>query len=254
MRRRPRPKPPRHRSTADVSCTAPLRSVDGTATLTARLKAPWLFYSNGKTIRDVDVRLHQRRVRRRRRSPAPSPPACCEADAPWISYAVALTDPDEQADERHVDLVLTDGTNSERSSSASSRGQPRGQGARPGASVAEDGVTPTGWPGWEKIGDAVGRRPTATSPGRAVPSTASLEVNPTSRRVTRLPRGDARLRDRTQGARATTPPPPRAAGLASTGFAGTTIAIVAGIIVHRRHRLPGDRPDPPQARLITLTR
>jgi len=155
----------------------------------------------------------------------------CEADVPWITYSVALTDPDEQATSRLVALVLSDGTNSERLE-LGELGEDNtltGKVLWPGASVAEDGVTPTGWPGWEKIGDAWVETDGNFAWTRGI-TTASFEVNPTLAVSLAYPEATP---DCATGPKsnATTAAAGGGDGLASTGFAGTTIAIVAGIIV-----------------------
>ncbi|WP_235934516.1 InlB B-repeat-containing protein, partial [Agromyces humi] len=155
----------------------------------------------------------------------------CEADVPWITYSVALTDPDEQATSRLVTLVLSDGTNSERLELGELREDNTltGKVLWPGASVAEDGVTPTGWPGWEKIGDAWVETDGNFAWTRGI-TTASFEVNPTLAVSLTYPEATP---DCATGpkANATTAAAGGGTGLASTGFAGTTIAIVAGVIV-----------------------
>ena len=86
----------------------------------------------------------------------------CVADAPWIAYEIELEDPDGQAvpDENGqypAYLVLTDGTNEATISLGvlGEDGTLSGRALWPGASVADDGVTATGWPGWTQ--DAEGR-------------------------------------------------------------------------------------------------
>ncbi|WP_402462468.1 LPXTG cell wall anchor domain-containing protein [Isoptericola aurantiacus] len=84
----------------------------------------------------------------------------CVADAPWIGYEIVLDDPEGQAvaDENGqypVYLVLTDGTN-EATIALGVLGEDAtltGRALWPGASVAEDGVTATGWPGWTRLAD-----------------------------------------------------------------------------------------------------
>ena len=128
--------------------------------------------------------------------------------------------------------MLTDGTNTEtiELGELDDGNTLEGKVLWPGASVAEDGVTPTGWPGWEKIGDAVGRdrrqlRLDARrhrgdlrgEPDDSPCRSPTREATPDCATGPEVQRDDGR---RGGGA-----------GLASTGFAGTTIAIVAGIIV-----------------------
>ncbi|MEG3616098.1 LPXTG cell wall anchor domain-containing protein [Isoptericola haloaureus] len=79
----------------------------------------------------------------------------CVADAPWIVFDVTLTDPDDQVSERAVILELTDGTHVEtlELGTLGADGTLSGRTLWPGASVADDGVTPTGWPGWTRLED-----------------------------------------------------------------------------------------------------
>lgn len=155
----------------------------------------------------------------------------CLADAPWIFFDVTLIDPDKQSTGRDVKLVMSDGTNSHtiELGTLSDKGTLEGKVLWPGASVADDGVTPTGWPGWEKIGDAWVETDGNFAWTRALTG-ATLEVNPTLAVDVTYPPATP---DCATGpnANTTTAAAGGGTGLASTGFAGTTIAIVAGIIV-----------------------
>jgi LPXTG-motif cell wall-anchored protein len=72
----------------------------------------------------------------------------CERDVPWISYAVELTDPDQQATGNTARLVITDGTNTATLVLGDLvDGKLSGRILWPGASVDGAGNA-TGWPGW----------------------------------------------------------------------------------------------------------
>lgn len=79
----------------------------------------------------------------------------CLNDAPFIAYDVQIDPADTPLDDRTVLLVLTDGTNTEEIElgELGADGTLSGRTLWPGASVADDGVTPTGWPGWEQLDD-----------------------------------------------------------------------------------------------------
>ncbi|WP_407319161.1 LPXTG cell wall anchor domain-containing protein [Isoptericola halotolerans] len=79
----------------------------------------------------------------------------CLEDAPWIRYDVQVTPADAPLEDRSVELVLTDGTNTEtiELGELDEDGALSGRVLWPGASVADDGVTPTGWPGWTQLDD-----------------------------------------------------------------------------------------------------
>lgn len=76
----------------------------------------------------------------------------CVKDVPWISYSVALTDPDHQSTGNFARLVLTDGTNSHTIDLGTLvDGKLSGSVLWPGASTDGAGNA-TGWPGWEFVG------------------------------------------------------------------------------------------------------
>lgn len=79
----------------------------------------------------------------------------CLEDAPWIRYDVQVKPVDTSLEDRTVELVLTDGTNTETITlgELGEDGTLSGRTLWPGASVADDGVTPTGWPGWTQLDD-----------------------------------------------------------------------------------------------------
>jgi LPXTG-motif cell wall-anchored protein len=77
----------------------------------------------------------------------------CLNDAPWIAYDVVLTGVEGDLTAHTASLVLTDGTSTETIvlGALTEDGTLSGRTLWPGASVADDGVTPTGWPGWELV-------------------------------------------------------------------------------------------------------
>ena len=158
----------------------------------------------------------------------------CRADAPWIVYDIVLTDADGQATGGSASLLFTDGQNSEiiELGTLDENGALQGTVLWPGASVAEDGVTPIGWPGWEQVDGEWVETDGNFAWTRDV-TTATLVVNPDLEFAITYPvaTSDCIAAPRPvvdQGGEGTAL---SGAGLASTGFAGTTIAIIAGIIV-----------------------
>ncbi|WP_246200647.1 hypothetical protein [Agromyces allii] len=167
----------------------------------------------------------------------------CIADAPWIFYDVELTDPDKQSTSNTVSLVLSDGTNTETIELGELvDGKLSGQHLWPGASVAADGVTPTGWPGWEQLADGTWQETDGNFAWTRSVTSATLVVNPEmsvelsyppatpncASGPTIVPTDDG---DGDGGGDGESTTAGGGTGLASTGFAGTGIAIVAGIIV-----------------------
>jgi len=72
----------------------------------------------------------------------------CDKDAPWISFDVRLTDPDEQVTSDSARLILTDGTNTSTIPLGTLvDGRLAGRVLWPGAAVNAAGEA-TGWPGW----------------------------------------------------------------------------------------------------------
>lgn len=106
----------------------------------------------------------------------------CVADAPWIFYDVTVTNPDDVPLTGHdVKLVLTDGTNTvdvALGTITGNSGHISGKVLWPGASVAADGVTPTGWPGWEKMSDGTWVMVPGNYAWTRSLTSATLEVNP----------------------------------------------------------------------------
>ncbi|UOE44652.1 hypothetical protein [Agromyces larvae] len=150
----------------------------------------------------------------------------CRADVPWISYRVVLTDPDAQATSRTVFLILTDGEHTERIElgDLDEAGILEGATLWPGASVDAEG-NPTGWPGWEQLADGSWVETEGNFAWTRDITTATFEVNPDLTVDLAYPPATPNC--------ATGPflGDGDGSGLASTGFAGGTIAIVAGVIL-----------------------
>jgi hypothetical protein len=76
----------------------------------------------------------------------------CDGNVPYITYEIALTDPDSQSTSNTATLILSDGTNTESIVLGDLvNGQLSGTILWPGASVDANGE-PSGWPGWTKVG------------------------------------------------------------------------------------------------------
>lgn len=74
--------------------------------------------------------------------------ADCEADAPWITYSITLTDPESQATSHSAVLFMTNGTSSLEIPLADlTDNRSEGRVLWPGASVDSSGNA-NGWPGW----------------------------------------------------------------------------------------------------------
>jgi LPXTG-motif cell wall-anchored protein len=104
----------------------------------------------------------------------------CVADAPWIAYDVVLSGAEGDLTEQNASLVLTDGTNTEtiELGALDEDGTLSGRALWPGASVAEDGVTPTGWPGWEQAEDGTWVETDENFAWTRGDLTATIVVNP----------------------------------------------------------------------------
>lgn len=156
----------------------------------------------------------------------------CEADSPWIFFNVALTDPDKQSTGNTASLVLTDGTNTHTIELGElDGGTLTGKALWPGAAVDENGVA-TGWPGWAKVGNQWIEVDDNFAWTRG-DIDAKIVVNPETAVTISYPEATplCATGPKGSGGGASTPAASNGTGLASTGFAGTTIAIVAGIIV-----------------------
>ncbi|NYG19431.1 hypothetical protein BJY17_000178 [Agromyces hippuratus] len=164
----------------------------------------------------------------------------CVADSPWISYTVKLTDPDNTVKTRTVSLVLTDGTNTKTIvlGDLKDDGTLQDKVLWPGASVDADGKA-DGWPGWA-YADGKWVETDGNFAWTRGAITAELVVNPSVPVTISYPKATPECATGPTTTPPTTPPgggeggSPAASdgtGLASTGFAGTSIAIVAGIIV-----------------------
>jgi hypothetical protein len=156
----------------------------------------------------------------------------CVADAPWIFYDIELIDPDAQSTGDVATLVLTDGVNSQELELGKlADGKLEGKVLWPGASVAADGVTPTGWPGWALVGTTWVQVDDNFAWTRG-DIDATIEVNPTVDVALTYPPATPECATGPKGSGSGGSTPAAAGtGLASTGFEGTAIAIVAGIIV-----------------------
>ncbi|MDQ0895602.1 hypothetical protein [Agromyces ramosus] len=155
----------------------------------------------------------------------------CVADAPWIFYDIELADPDHQSTGNTARLVLTDGTNTETIELGElDGGKLKSKVLWPGASVAADGVTPTGWPGWALVGTTWVQVDDNFAWTRG-DIQATVEVNPTAAVTLSYPPATPECATGPKASGSGGSPAAAGTGLASTGFAGTTIAIVAGIIV-----------------------
>ncbi|WP_251039168.1 hypothetical protein [Agromyces sp. ISL-38] len=159
----------------------------------------------------------------------------CVANAPWIVYDVVLNDPDGVVATDVVSLVFTDGTSTETIELGTLvDGKLSGKALWPGATVAEDGVTPTGWPGWAFVGgkwvvtdDNFGWTRDVTE--------VKLVVNPELTVALDYPAATADCAPPapgggTGGATTTTTTTTTTTSLASTGFNGGLIGIVAGVL------------------------
>ncbi|WP_166845258.1 LPXTG cell wall anchor domain-containing protein [Isoptericola sp. BMS4] len=104
----------------------------------------------------------------------------CIADAPWITYDVRVTPADAELDDRTAELVLTDGTRTETITlgELGEDGTLAGRTLWPGAEVAEDGVTPIAWPGWERLDDGTWVETDENFAWTREGVTATLVVNP----------------------------------------------------------------------------
>ncbi|MFF2275106.1 hypothetical protein, partial [Agromyces sp. NPDC058126] len=161
----------------------------------------------------------------------------CEADAPWISYKVTLTDPDDQATSRDVSLVLSDGEHTETIAlgTLNDEGVLEDRVLWPGASVDDEGNA-TGWPGWKQLGDGTWVQTDDNFAWTRDLTSATFIVNPELSIALSYPPATpdciaAPPAPETPGEPGGDGAAPAGDGLADTGFAGTTIAIVAGVVV-----------------------
>ncbi|WP_395243569.1 hypothetical protein ACGGZK_15760 [Agromyces sp. MMS24-K17] len=158
----------------------------------------------------------------------------CRADVPWITYRVALFDPDALSTSRTVYLILTDGganTETIELGELGDDGVLEGETLWPGASVDEDG-NPTGWPGWEQLADGTWVETDGNFAWTRDITTATFEVNPElAVELTYPPATPNCLTGPPQGGDGNATAAGGGTGLASTGFAGGVFAIIAGVIV-----------------------
>ncbi|WP_235825360.1 InlB B-repeat-containing protein [Agromyces badenianii] len=158
----------------------------------------------------------------------------CEADSPWIYYDVELIDPDKQSTNatNTASLVLTDGTNTHTITLGDLvDGELDGKVLWPGASVDADGKA-NGWPGWALVGGQWIEVDDNFAWTRTV-TEAKIVVNPEATVAISYPKAapECATAPKGSGGAGSTPTASNGPGLASTGFTGTTIAIVAGVIV-----------------------
>ena len=157
----------------------------------------------------------------------------CEADAPWITYDVVLTDPDNQSTGTAATLVLSDGTKTERIElgDLDDDGTLEGRTLWPGASVDDDGNA-TGWPGWELV-DGKWLETDGNFAWTRDLTSAVIEVNPDVTVALAYPPATPNCvaGPPTEPGDGEGNTPSAGAGLAATGFAGGSMAIVAGVIV-----------------------
>jgi len=164
----------------------------------------------------------------------------CIADAPWIFYDITLTDPDQQATSHDASLVLSDGTNTETIAlgAIDDSGKLQGKVLWPGASVDDEGNA-NGWPGWKQLDDGTWVETDGNFAWTRALTSAELIVNPELKVALAYPPATpdciaAPPVDPENPTEPTDPATPAASGsqdLAETGFAGTSIAIAAGVIV-----------------------
>lgn len=164
----------------------------------------------------------------------------CEANAPWITYRVVLTDPDGQATSRTVSLVLSDGEHTEtiELGDLDEEGVLEGRTLWPGASVDDEGNA-TGWPGWKQLADGTWVQTDDNFAWTRDLTSATFIVNPELAVELAYPPATPDciaappVTPGEPGGEGESPSTPAGGGdgLADTGFAGTTIAIVAGVVV-----------------------
>jgi hypothetical protein len=162
----------------------------------------------------------------------------CVANAPWIYYDVTLTNKGDAplTGDGHVRLVLSAGGNTDTLDlgKLGSDGTLKGKVLWPGASVAADGVTPTGWPGWEQ--DASGKwvQTSGNFAWTRDVTSATLEVNPSLTVALAYPPAtpNCDAAPPTTPTVSTTPAPTaKAAGLADTGSdLMAPLAVVLGLL------------------------
>lgn len=154
----------------------------------------------------------------------------CAANAPWIFYDVVLNDPDGVVATDAVSLVFTDGTNTETIELGTLiDGKLSGKVLWPGATVAEDGVTPTGWPGWASVGGKWVVTDENFGWTRNV-TDVTLVVNPELTLDIAYPAVTPDCAATPPGGGTSAVATGAATGLAATGFDGGPIGIVAAVL------------------------
>lgn len=159
--------------------------------------------------------------------------AMCRANSPWIVFDVVLTDPDAQSTGNIAYLVLSDGTHTEKVELGpiGEDGRVAGEVLWPGAAVDEAG-NPTAWPGWMQLPNGRWVVTDGNFGWTRSLTSATIEVNPTLAIDLDYPTAaDCAPTSRPAGTGVTPIDNGEGSGLASTGFAGGTVAIVAGGLV-----------------------
>lgn len=161
----------------------------------------------------------------------------CVADAPWISYSLTLDDPQHRSTSNTARLVFTAGELTHTVILGDLvNGKLSGKILWPGASVAADQVTPTGWPGWEQLEDGTWVETDGNFAWTRDLTEVTLAVNPEVVVDLAYPEAtpdcdlaptpfDSGTPGGGGGSATTASTDP--SGLASTGFDGATFAIMA---------------------------
>ncbi|MDR6904460.1 hypothetical protein J2X63_000146 [Agromyces sp. 3263] len=166
----------------------------------------------------------------------------CVADAPWITYSLTLDDPQHRSTSNTARLVFTAGELTHTVILGDLvNGKLSGKILWPGASVAADQVTPTGWPGWEQLEDGTWVETDGNFAWTRDLTEVTLAVNPEvvvdlaypeatpdcDSAPTPFDSGTPGGGGSGSATTASTDP----GGLASTGFDGITFAIIAAALM-----------------------
>ncbi|MFF2275104.1 hypothetical protein [Agromyces sp. NPDC058126] len=167
----------------------------------------------------------------------------CLANAPWIFFHVALTDPAGTVVSREVSLVLSDGEHTEtiELGTLNDEGVLEDEVLWPGAAVDDEGNA-VAWPGWKQLDDGTWVETEENFAWTRDLTSAKFVVNPelevdlayppaTPDCIAAPPAPEAPGEPGGGGGESPSAPAGAGDGLADTGFAGTTIAIVAGVVV-----------------------
>ena len=163
----------------------------------------------------------------------------CIADAPWIAYSLTLDDPQHRSTSNTARLVFTSGEQTHTVVLGELEdGKLSGKVLWPGASVAADEVTPTGWPGWEQLEDGTWVETDGNFAWTRDLTEVTLAVNPEVDVDLAYPEAtpDCDLAPTPSstpggGAGSVTTANGDPSGLASTGFDGSVFVIVAGALM-----------------------